>query len=121
MATYTTQHTLNYTDLSTRDSFRFAFYCDHCGAGLLSELYQFNTEGLRLPPAGNARMLLWTRQHDAAYARAASEAQLYFNLCPVCGRWVCASCFYVSSGAVTDICLDCKEDKSSVSARYPAI
>ena len=98
---------LKYTDHSTLEHFSFAFHCERCGAAAFSELYTFNTEEFMTPLIGKARALFWTQQHDAAYARAASEAQLYFNLCPDCGRWVCASCFYVSSDAVTDICIDC--------------
>ena len=100
--------TKKFTDISTLDYFQFVFRCDRCSAGVWSEKYKFNTERFDPPPRGHARALLWMRQHDEAYERANVEARSAFNICPVCGRRVCDSCFHVASGTVTDICVDCK-------------
>ena len=97
------------TNNSTEDDFQFFFHCDRCGAGVPSEKYIFSAEHFDPPLRGLARTLLWTRRHDEAYERANDEARFEFNLCPICGRRVCDNCFHVSSEAVTDICLDCKQ------------
>ena len=99
--------TKKFTNLSTNDDFQFIFHCDRCGSGARSEKYKFRADGFDPPPRGNARALLWTRQHDAAYERANDEAQFDYNFCPVCGRLVCDNCFHVSPEGPTDICLDC--------------
>jgi hypothetical protein len=83
------------------------FRCERCGDGAHSEQYAFNTECYSPPPSGNARELLWLRQHREAYARAESEAQYEFNVCPVCGRRVCSECFRVTDDGHGDMCLDC--------------
>ncbi len=98
----------SYTDRSTRDSFRFIFYCERCGAGAESEVYALQTLRLPHPLGEKARALLWIRQHDEAYERANNEARTDFNLCPDCGRRVCCDCFYVASEEVTDLCVDCR-------------
>ena len=106
-----------YSDRSTLDSFQFVFFCDRCGVGVKSERYAFETQEFHRPLNEKAGALLWTRQHDAAYARANDEALTDFNLCPVCGRRVCCDCFYVSSEEVTDLCLDCMDTKDMPARR----
>ena len=97
--------TKKFTNLSTPDSYLFAFHCDRCNAEARSEQYIFNTEGfgqLNEP----IRTLLWNRQHDEAYERANSEAKFEFNICPVCGRRVCCQCFQ-DNPETGGLCLDC--------------
>jgi len=103
---------MNYTDLSTPDSFRFVFRCDRCGAGVPSERYLFSTKEFLESLHEDVRALLWTRQHDEAYERASGEAPTDFNRCPVCGRRVCDECFALSPEVAevgTDMCVDCKK------------
>ena len=98
-----------HTDLSTPDYFQFVFHCEQCGAGVKSEKYRFNTEGLTHPFAENVRTLLWTRQHEAAKARARSEAKFEFNICRICGHKTCNECFYLFAETTAGICTCCKD------------
>ncbi len=99
--------TKKYTDLSTEDHFRFAFYCERCGAPTNSEVYNFPTNTYAYPPRGRALSMLWNRFHKAAFERAVIEARGEFNICPICGRRVCEQCFFVNAGEITDVCYDC--------------
>ena len=96
------------TDVSTPDSFGFVFHCERCGAGIASEIYAFNTEGIDTTKDGNVRALLWARQHKSAYARALDDAKYEFSACPVCGRRVCCNCFHAGAEAGESHCADCE-------------
>ena len=85
--------TRQFKDLSTRDSFRFAFYCDHCGEEWLSDLYAFSTIGFEPPVDEEIRTMLWNQQHGDAYERANREACVRFNRHLVNGGWLCDECF----------------------------
>lgn len=98
--------TKKYTDHSTDRFFRFAFYCDECGAVWTSERYPFSLcDSLPDDPGEkNAHELLWKAEHDAAYERANTDAIFHFNRCPKCGKRVCDKCF----SEFESVCLSCK-------------
>ena len=96
-----------YTDVSTPDSFRFVFHCERCGAGIASEVYALNGDGVDVTADERVRRLLWTRQHQSAYARALDDAKYEFNACPICGRRVCSKCFLAGADAGDCHCVDC--------------
>ena len=97
--------TAKYTDLSTPNWFRFAFHCDRCGAGTLSERYVFNPEDFDRQPGRKEKELLWTQQHEDAFERANSEAKFEFNVCPSCGGRFCNECFRLTEES--GLCVDC--------------
>jgi len=103
--------TKRYTNVSTEEVFQFVFHCDRCAAPVKSEIYEFNADRFELPLHSPAYALLWTHQHDEAYERANNEARFDFNLCPVCSRRVCNKCFHTTSDAVTDLCVDCRQEQ----------
>lgn len=99
--------TRRHADRSTMEGFSFGFYCDACGREWESARYAFNSGGLAAPMDPAVYQILWNDQHKAAYERARRDASFAFNRCPVCGRWVCKECFYLSETGVSDICKSC--------------
>ncbi len=45
----------------------------------------------------------WQKEHEKAFERAQNEANLHFNRCHGCNRWVCDACF----NADASLCTDC--------------
>jgi hypothetical protein len=80
------------TDNSDEKGFAFSFFCDICGKQWKSRPVLFDTGGMTIEHE-EARMLLWMKEHSAAYEQANLDARLQFNRCPVCGKWVCDACF----------------------------
>jgi hypothetical protein len=111
------KYKLKYTDLSAPNRFRFEFRCDRCGSGVRSEDYAFSADGYDPPPSGKALEFLWLRQHKEAFARAESEAQYEFNVCPKCGRRVCGDCFRLSPDGRADMCADCRDATKTARVR----
>ena len=100
-------------DHSSREGFRFSFYCDRCGKSWSSAAAGFPLAGTVID-VPEVRDLLWMQEHRLAFERASLEAQLHFNYCPRCGRWVCDDCFDPVSCPEHDLCRDCaalKNDK----------
>ncbi len=95
--------TRKYRDLSTTESFAFAFYCDRCGKEWRSEIYDFNMDEYAKPVDERIRAMVWNEQHDEAYARANLDAQGQFLRCNKCGRRVCGACCAEMIG----LCQDC--------------
>ena len=94
-------------DHSSMDSFAFSFCCDRCGKSWRSGAISFSGEGNRSIENDEVRKLLWERDHRIAFERADMEAQLHFNRCPACGRWVCDECFRPLASDEQDLCCDC--------------
>lgn len=99
--------TFQYTDRSTVNAFSFGFLCGLCGAEWRSQTYAFNPGSLSPPIDPTLYQMLWSEQHRAAYERAKRDVSFGFNHCPMCGRWVCKNCFYLSETGLSDICADC--------------
>jgi len=97
----------SHADRSTMESFAFGFSCGLCGKEWQGARYDFNPGNLVLPIQPAIFQLLWNEQHRAAFDRASLEASFEFNRCPLCGRWVCKACFYLSGSGISDICTDC--------------
>ena len=53
------------------------------------------------------RQLLWQQEHKTAFEAANLEARLKFNLCPLCGRWVCGCCFDLEEIKHGGVCKEC--------------
>jgi hypothetical protein len=104
-------------DHSTMEIFSFSFYCDMCEKEWRSARYAFNSGSLAAPIDPMAFQLLWNEQHKAAYERANRDASFQFNRCPVCGRWVCRGCFYLSEVGVSDICKECLRFVTKIGAQ----
>ena len=96
-----------HADHSVMEAFSFGFFCDMCGKEWRSARYDFNPGGLSPQADPMAYQMLWIDQHNAAFERANRDASFEFNRCPVCGRWVCKECFYLSDTGISDICMDC--------------
>ena len=100
-------------DHSSRECFRFSFFCDRCGKSWSSAPIDFPAAGtvIDIP---EVRDMLWMQEHRLAFERASLEAQLHFNYCPVCGRWVCDGCFDPLSSPEHDLCRDCAAQHQQV-------
>lgn len=94
-------------DDSTSEDFRFSMRCSSCGN-------QWHGKGIRFSKAGcepnteGKRVIfktLYRREHADALVMATKEATNVFNLCPICGRFVCNSCFLICDDL--DMCRDC--------------
>jgi len=94
-------------DYSTLEGFSFGFFCDVCAKEWRSAVYHLNSGNFAVPIDPTVFQMLWNEQHRAASERANLDASFEFNRCPVCGRWVCKSCFYVSEAGISDICKEC--------------
>jgi hypothetical protein len=103
--------TARFEDLSTPDSFAFAFVCDLCGRRFATEPERFAHPGFVPPLAPGLRALLWDNQHREAFYRANREALFAFSLCAGCGRRVCDRCFCPSSGPGGDACRQCADNQ----------
>ena len=89
--------TRQYKDLSTADSFNFAFYCDRCGKEWRGDIYEFDPKGFEPPIDEKIRSMLWNQQHEEAYERANREAGAIFNRCPSCGCRICDDCLHLAA------------------------
>jgi hypothetical protein len=94
------------TDYSGTDSFSFGFFCDICGNEWKSPTVLFETDGMTIEHE-EARTLLWAKEHNAAFEQSNVEARINFNKCPICGKWVCDSCFVEKKEI--DMCRECGE------------
>jgi hypothetical protein len=92
------------SDYSGAESFSFGFSCDICGKEWKSPVTPFETDGMAIEHE-EARTLLWAKEHSAAFEQANLEAHIQFNLCPLCGKWVCDSCFVEKEQS--DVCREC--------------
>jgi hypothetical protein len=97
-------------DRSTMEEFSFSCFCDLCKKEWHSVRYRFNHGGFAAPLDPKVFQLLWNDQHKAAFERANRDASFVFNSCPVCGRKVCNTCFYLAEADVSDICRDCLKE-----------
>jgi hypothetical protein len=88
--------------------------CELCGFEWRSESISFDTGGLAWNLDEKDVKLLWEAEHREYYDRMKTEAAIEFNKCPLCGTWVCDDCFFVDSGDVTDICVECIEESGSM-------
>jgi DNA-directed RNA polymerase subunit RPC12/RpoP len=94
-------------DHSDSGNFSFSFFCDKCGKEWTSPSQPFTGEGSPTIENEDALKLLWGSEHRAAFDAADLEARLHFNLCPVCGRRVCAGCFNIAEKEHGGACKDC--------------
>ena len=95
------------TDHSDTGSFSFSFFCDCCGKEWKSPSVPFETGGMTIEHE-EARLLLWTKEHNTAYEQANLEALLHFNNCPICGKWVCDDCISLEDQR-GEMCKDCNK------------
>jgi hypothetical protein len=93
-------------DHSNEKRFSFSFFCDICGKEWRGPIVPFETGGTIIEHE-EARTLLWTKEHNAAFEQANLEAHLQFNKCERCGKWVCDNCFNVD-GKNTGLCRECE-------------
>ena len=105
--------TRQYKDLSTPESFLFAFYCDRCGKEWQSDLYAFNLKGFEPPVDEKIRSMVWSQQHEEAYERANREASAIYIRCAECGCRICDDCFYTAGRDACDICKACDDKKNT--------
>ncbi|MGI6224924.1 MAG: hypothetical protein ACOYJ1_01585 [Peptococcales bacterium] len=92
--------TKKYTDESTKEKFRFTFYCDICGKQWQSVPISFSqgkgkTFWERL---FGVKSSLWKSEHKDAFERANREGMFYFNRCTDCKKWVCDDDFSEEEG-----------------------
>ena len=92
-------------DYSGAEFFSFGLFCDICEKEWRSPVVSFETGGMVIEHE-EARTLLWAKEHSAAFEQANLEAHLQFNLCPVCGKWVCEECFVTGRGD-SEACKKC--------------
>jgi hypothetical protein len=97
--------TLKTTDHSDEKGFSFSFFCDICGKEWRSPAVPYDTGGMTIEHE-EARMLLWAKEHSAAFEAANVEAHLQFNECSRCGKRVCDECFVIGKGD-GDVCKKC--------------
>jgi hypothetical protein len=95
-------------DHSDEKSFSFSFFCDICGKEWKSPTVPFETGGITIEHE-EAQMLLWTKEHSAAFEQANLEAHMQFNGCQRCGKRVCDGCFNIT-GENTGLCRECEEN-----------
>jgi hypothetical protein len=79
-------------DHSDANGFGFSFFCDICGKEWRSPDLPFETGGMTIEHE-EARQMVWAHEHKTAFEQANLEAQMHFNLCDRCGKWVCEDCF----------------------------
>ena len=96
-------------DCSDPEKFVFNLICPECGKVWQSTPVAFSKAG-EVPPTESKRViyyLLYEREKQRACAKAVEEAVHCFNLCPLCERLVCNSCFLICQDI--DMCLRCAE------------
>jgi hypothetical protein len=93
------------TDYSDAESFSFGFSCDICGKEWKSPVVPFGTDFTTIE-LEEGRQMIWAQEHRAAFEQANLEAHLEFNLCPICGKRVCGSCFCFEKKNI-DVCNEC--------------
>jgi hypothetical protein len=98
------------TDHSDEKGFSFSFFCDICGREWRSPTVPFETGGITIEHE-EARLLLWAKEHNAAYEQANLEAVSKFNVCEKCGKRVCDSCFNASDDNIW-LCAECEGAKA---------
>jgi hypothetical protein len=102
------QLTRKITDYSDEKSFAFSFFCDICGKEWKSPATSFETGGVTIAHE-EARTLLWSKEHGAAFEQANLDARLHFSLCTVCGKRVCDGCFNMEENQHGDVCKECDQ------------
>ena len=80
------------TDHSDLKQFSFSFFCDDCGAAWKSSAVPFESGGFTSVDHEEAKQLLWSQEHKAAFDRANLEAHFHFTHFPENGKWVCDDC-----------------------------
>jgi len=96
------------TDHSDGKCFSFSFFCDRCGKEWTSPVQRFSGGVCSVVENDEARKLLWSAEHRAAFDAANLEAHFHFNNCPQCGNWVCDDCFCIEEWG--DLCGECLEE-----------
>jgi hypothetical protein len=94
-------------DRSNAEQFAFSFFCDRCGKEYQSVILPFNRGNFTAIEYEEARQLLWTQEHKAAFEQANLDARLKFSLCRKCGRRVCDECLCLDSNQEASLCKDC--------------
>ena len=96
-------------DGSTTEEFRFSLCCAQCGEAWHSRPERFSKAGIT-PETGGKQVVfnvLYQREREKARNRAAEEAAVNFNTCPICRRMVCDHCFMICDDL--DMCQSCAE------------
>jgi hypothetical protein len=101
--------TLKTTDHSDEGGFSFGFFCDTCGKEWRSPFVRFDP-GFTSVEHEETRKLIWAEEHRIAFEHANLEAQMHFNLCKRCGKWVCETCFD-TEGEEVWWCRECKANE----------
>ena len=94
-------------DNSNPDAFLFSFYCDRCGKEWQSLPLPFTLGGFTAIEHDETWKLVWEQEHKAAFMEANLKAQLSFNYCSSCGKWVCDACFNHEAKEQCGLCKDC--------------
>lgn len=91
-------------DCSTPEEFRFSLYCESCGKKWECIPIAFSKAGV-VPETEGQRIIFATRykiEKAAAFEKAVAEAEGVYNVCPICRKSVCDSCFLICDDL--DIC-----------------
>jgi len=94
-------------DCSDQTTFRFRIRCEACGGAFESRPVRFS-KAEAIPETPEKKLIYETmRQQELEFGRecAMSELAEHMNVCPVCKRMVCNSCFLICEDL--DICVDC--------------
>jgi len=101
--------TVKSIDHSDKSSFSFSFFCDRCGKEWRSPVQSFTGAGSPIVENNDALNLLWGNEHRVAFEEANLDARMNFNLCPLCGKWVCDDCFSIGEKEHGGVCRDCRK------------
>ena len=101
-------------DYSDEKTFCFGIICHECGKIRKSTPIRFSKAG-EIPQSEAKRIIfriLYEREKEQAFEKAAAEAANFFNLCPHCGKFVCDDCFLICEDL--DVCRSCAEDLQEI-------
>jgi len=96
-------------DSSSEKQFQFSFCCQLCGGEWRSRMIPFSRAGSA--PASDEKkvvfQVMYQREYEKAKKHSLNDAKDSFNICPICGRLVCDSCFMICDDV--DMCTECSE------------
>ena len=96
-------------DCSSPEEFVFSIRCEDCGSIWQSRPSRFSKAGIR-PTSDGKRIVygaLYQKERAEARQAALRQALERFNICPICGRAVCNSCFMICEDL--DMCVTCAQ------------